>query len=121
MHVARLGEARLSSTFAWGRKEADHKLDAFALESSLVWRDWTLFARAEAAENDELMPAAGHHGLPQDVGKVSIGAIRDFAVADHVKLGIGGLVAANFVPKALEGSYGGDPTGFMTFVRLKVE
>ncbi len=31
------------------------------------------------------------------------------------------LYAFNFVPDALEESYGGDPNGAMTFVRLKID
>ena len=40
---------------------------------------------------------------------------------DHVKIGIGALYAFNFVPRALEESYGGDPNGAMTFIRLKID
>jgi len=42
-------------------------------------------------------------------------------VAEHVKFGIGGLYAFNFVPAGLEGSYAGDPNGAMAFVRFKID
>lgn len=55
------------------------------------------------------------------VGKASLGAIRDFPVARHVKFGVGGLYARNFVPAGLDAAYGGDRSGAMGFVRLKVD
>lgn len=113
-----------STTLAWGRRRSGHgaNLDAFVLESAVKPDErWTIFARAERTDNDELVPALGHHGPTYTVGKASIGAIRDFLVASHVKFGIGGLFALNFVPDALEPLYGGDPQGGMAFIRMKVE
>ena len=56
------------------------------------------------------------------VGKVSLGAVRDFKIADHLSLGVGGLFAVNFVPDGLAPAYGGhNPTGAMGFVRLKLD
>ena len=49
----------------------------------------------------------------------SVGAIRDFQIADRVTFGIGALYSHNFLPNVLEPSYGGDPDGAMGFVRLK--
>ena len=111
-----------STTLAWGRRNAGHeRLDAFALESAAGLNGWTLFARAERIETNELLSAGGHHGPTFDVGKVSAGLIRDLRVAPHVRLGIGGLYALNFVPPGLETSYGGDPDGAMLFLRLRVD
>ncbi|RAK57090.1 hypothetical protein [Phenylobacterium deserti] len=111
-----------STTAAWGRRTGAHQdLDAFTFESALKPNAaWTAFARAERAENDELLLGDGdhHHGPAYKVGKLSVGAIRDFRVNDHVSLGLGGLYAWNFVPDALEASYGGDPNGAMAFLRL---
>jgi hypothetical protein len=94
--------------------------DAFVLESAVAQGPWTFFGRAEHTDN-ELVSGGGHHGPTFDVAKVSIGAIRDFAVAPSVKLGLGGLYALNFVPGALEPLYEGDPSGAMAFVRLKID
>jgi hypothetical protein len=112
-----------STTAAWGRRSAEHDdLNAYALESAVKPNDrWTVFGRAERTENNELTGAAGHHGATYTVGKVSVGAIRDWRVSQHLKVGLGGLYAWNFVPGGLEGAYGGDPNGAMAFVRLKVE
>ncbi|MET0273026.1 MAG: hypothetical protein ABW360_08555 [Phenylobacterium sp.] len=113
-----------STTAAWGRRSADHGdwLDAWVLESAVKPNPaWTLFGRAERTENNELDADAGHHGEAFTVGKVSVGAIRDWRVAPRVTVGLGGLYAWNFVPGGLEPSYGGDPNGAMAFVRLKIE
>jgi len=110
------GNGWWSATLAWGRRD---RHDAFVLESAAGLGPWTLFGRAELAENDEL--AGGRHGPAFTVGKVSLGAIRDFRVAPHVRLGLGGLYAFNFVPDALRPSYGGNPEGLMAFLRLRVD
>jgi hypothetical protein len=54
------------------------------------------------------------------VGKVSVGAVRDWAVARHVSVGLGGLYAVNFVPGALKPAHGDEPGGAMGLVRLKL-
>ncbi len=123
IHTRRLGpDSWWSTSAAWGRRSSGHHhYDAFALESAVALSAWTLFGRAEYAENNELVAEAGHHGPAYKVGKVSLGAIHDFELAENVKFGVGGLYAFNFVPSALEPSYGGDPRGGMAFVRLKVD
>ena len=71
-------------------------------------------------ENRELTEV--EDGPAYRVGKVSLGAVRDFRVAEHLSLGVGGLFAVNFVPDPLAPLYGGhNPTGAMGFVRLKLD
>jgi len=112
--------ARWSTTLAWGRRSREHgRLDAFLLESAVTRGPWTLFGRAERTENDEL--GGGGHGPAYRVGKVSLGAMRDFRAAPHVRIGVGGLWASNFVPAGLEPSYAGDPNGAMLFLRLAID
>jgi hypothetical protein len=112
-----------STTLAWGRRSSGHEdLDAYVAESAIKPNAaWTVFARAEHVENNELTSAGGHHGPAYSVGKVSLGIIRDFPLSPHVKLGLGGLYGVNFTPDALDGLYGGDPAGGMAFVRLKID
>src|SRR5439155_11657192 len=111
------------TTFAWGRKmnRPGHTLDGVLLESSVVLEDTnTIFGRAERVNEDELLG----HIAPAPVftpTKFSLGYIYDFHLAEHVKLGIGGLASRSIVPKGLDGAYGADPTSFMTFVRLKIQ
>jgi hypothetical protein len=113
---------KAAATLAWGRKSAHgHKDDAFAAEASVKHSGWTLFGRGEITENRELLKDPDEHGPAFRVGKISVGAVRDFPLAEHVSVGAGGLFAVNFVPDALAPSYGGhNPTGAMAFVRLKL-
>ncbi|MDB5453718.1 MAG: hypothetical protein JWO33_2296 [Caulobacteraceae bacterium] len=110
-----------STTAAWGRRSSGHlDLDAYVLESAVHPNlAWTVFARAERTDNNELV--GGGHGPAYTVGKASLGAVRDFRISEHTALGLGGLYAVNFLPKALEPVYGGDPEGGMVFVRLKID
>jgi hypothetical protein len=112
---------KLAGTLAWGRKSVHgHNDDAAAVEASLKHGPWIVFGRGEVAENRELIDV--EDGPPFRVGKVSLGAIRDFLVAEHLSLGAGGLFAVNFVPDGLAPLYGGhNPTGAMGFVRLKLD
>ncbi len=111
-----------ATTFGWGRKmnRPGHTLDGFLLESSVVLLDThTIFGRAERVNEDELLG----HVEPAPVftpTRFSLGYIYDFHLAEHVKLGIGGLGSRYVVPKGLDAAYGSDPTSFMAFVRLKI-
>ncbi len=121
IYTRKVGDAGWwSTTAAWGRRSHDgRRLDAFVLETAVKPSPaWTVFARAERTRNDEL--AAGH-GVAYTVGKASVGAIRDFAIARHVAFGVGGLYAVNILPGGLDRAYGGDPGGAMAFVRLKID
>jgi hypothetical protein len=114
---------KAAATFAWGRKTIEHhKDDAFAAEASVKHGGWTVFGRGELTENRELVEDPDEHGPAYRVGKVSLGVVRDFRIAEHVSLGAGGLFAVNFVPESIAGLYGGNnPTGAMAFVRLKLD
>src|SRR5262249_16844340 len=106
-----------STTLAFGLKKPSDgdSQPAWALESGYhPSRDWTFFGRAEQIETTELAP-----GPARTVMKGSVGAIGDFTIAARVTFGIGAVYAHNFVPDALEPSYGGDPAGAMGFIRLK--
>jgi hypothetical protein len=113
---------KLAATLAWGRKSAQHHNDdAFVGEASVKHGAWTFFGRAEMTENRELVPLV-ENGPAFRVGKVSLGAVRDFALAPHVSLGPGALLAVDFVPGPLAPAYGGNnPVGAMAFVRLKLD
>jgi hypothetical protein len=117
---------KMAATLAWGRKSVDDhgerlKDDAFVAEASLKHQAWTVFGRGEITENRELVEAE-EHGPSHRVGKVSLGAVRDFRVAEHLTLGAGGLLAVNFIPDGLAPLYGSDnPLGAMGFIRLKLD
>jgi len=111
---------KAAATLAWGRKTAEHHNDdAYVAEASVKHANWTIFGRAEITENRELLHVAD--GPAFRVGKASLGAVRDFAMTNHLALGAGGLVSMNFVPDTLAPVYGGhNPVGTMGFVRLKL-
>jgi len=118
---------KLAGTLAWGRKSIrDHHGewlhdDAFVAEASVKHAGWTAFGRAEMTENRELLDLEDH-GPAFRVGKVSIGAVRDFRIAENISFGAGGLIAVNFVPRGLAPLYGSrNPAGAMGFVRLKLD
>jgi hypothetical protein len=113
----------LAGTLAWGRKTVEHHDDdAVVAEASVKHSGWTVFGRGEMTENRELTPDPHTHGPAYEVGKVSIGAVRDFRIADHFSIGAGGLFSLNFVPDSLAPLYGGtNPVGAMGFLRLKLD
>jgi hypothetical protein len=109
---------KFAGTLAWGRKIANgYSDDAYVAEASVKHGEWTAFGRGEMTENRELTDL--ENGPAYRVGKVSLGAVRDFRVAEHLSVGAGGLFSLNFVPDALAPFYGGhNPTGAMGFLRL---
>jgi hypothetical protein len=119
-----------STTFAWGRKmnHPGHTLDGYLLETEVIFNQtYTLFMRAERAQEDELLenvlPDVGLPNAPMPVftvNKISIGGIYDLPLAEHLKLGVGGLVSKYALPSELKHFYGSDPTSFMVFLRLKL-
>ena len=113
-----------STTLAWGRKRrtGGEISDGVTLESALKPNaDWTVFARAERLETDELDAHAHGHGALETVGKVSLGAVRDWRLAPHAKIGLGGLVSFHRIPAGLEHAYGDAPKGAFGFLRLVID
>jgi hypothetical protein len=126
IYTRRLGERTWwSTTVAWGRRRStgDAALNAYAVESALKPSPpWTLFARVEHEQNNELINAGPARGVEYTVGKISVGAIRDVRVTEALVIGVGALYAFNFVPEPLGILYGGaDPKGAMAFVRIKID
>lgn len=109
-----------AATLAWGRKAVSgHNDDAVAAEASIHHADWSLFGRAEYTQNRELLGLL--EGPAYHVGKVSLGAVRDFPIADHLAVGAGGLISVNFLPDGLAPLYGShNPVGTMAFLRVKL-
>jgi hypothetical protein len=112
---------KFAGTLAWGRKTVEHHNDdAYVAEASLKHDSWTVFGRGEMTDNRELM-AGVENGPAYRVGKVSLGTVRDFRLADHLSIGVGGLFAVNVVPGPLRPLYGAnDPIGLMGFAKIKL-
>ena len=118
--LANDGELAFTAAFARRDNSENVTLDAWLGEAS--WKpnaDWTIFSRAEAIETDEL--GLIHHGPVENVARFSLGASRDFKLADHVTLALGASLTQNWTSDALAPLYDGDPVGGMAFVRLKIE
>jgi hypothetical protein len=122
MYARPVGDSGVfSATAAWARKDKvpGEVLDALLVEAAFKPDDaWTFFTRGEQVEQDEL--GEEDHGPAYTVRKLSLGAIRDFTLTDHVKVGLGAQVSAFDVEEPLGATYG-DPTAATMFVRLKLE
>jgi hypothetical protein len=82
-----------SATLAFANKERSDgvSLDAWLAEAAWHPNDrWTVFARGEAIETDEL--GAVHHGPVESVARLSLGAIRDFRINAHAVFGVGAVL-----------------------------
>lgn len=110
----------IAATLAFGRKVLSNGISENAGLAEMEFKPaplWTLFARAETIESTELLPG----GQIRGAGEFSLGVIRDFQIADHWKIGVGGLYAFDFAPSSPVASYGANPHGTMGFVRLVAE
>jgi hypothetical protein len=110
-------EGSVAATLAWGLKSLGHgqRLNGLLAEAEYKPADlWTIFTRMEWEENAELVA-----GQVSRAGDFSIGGIRDFALDEHWKFGLGGLYAFDFTPG--HAGYGGTARGAMAFVRLLAE
>jgi hypothetical protein len=118
-NVPLAGEGSWATTLIVGARDSTESESQFGLALETAYapdRNWTFFGRGELVDSNEL--GGGGHGPIETVGKMSLGAIRDFHVMENVRLGIGALYSVNLVPGDLEPSYGGDPDGAMVFLRL---
>jgi hypothetical protein len=121
IYVTRWGEEQsVAATLAWGLKHLSGGVDlnGVLLEGEYKPCDpWTLFARAEWEENDEIAPGS----TIARIGEISLGGIRDFHVSEHWKFGLGASFTLDFAPKAAIPVYGGNPHGIMAFVRIAAQ
>jgi hypothetical protein len=115
-YVDEIGDGSLATTLAWGLKQQSDgsNLNGLLLEGEYRIGWWTPFARVECEQNNELDAL----GRTEGVSELTIGAIHDWPVAEHLKVGLGALYAFDFVPAMITPSYGSDPHGFMAFVRV---
>lgn len=119
------GANNWQTTLAWGRDgNSDvpgNTTNAILLESALALRDThTFMGRAEWVQKDELFESGPLAGRSFDVGKLSLGYIYDIPIADHLKLGFGGVGSAYGLPGDVRDAYG-TPLSAMLFVRLKLK
>ncbi len=113
------------ATAAWGRDEvaARPATDAFLLDSALNLGRHTVFARLERVDKDELFadrPTDPLNGPAYTVGKASFGYFLTTPMPKRLDLDLGALVSRYDLPRAIRPAYGGEPTSFMLFSRLKL-
>lgn len=119
----------IHATAAFGRRDPNSgdTVDAWLAEAAFSPSPhWTLFARAERVEQNELL-GHGHsddHGHDAtapiyDVGQLTLGVIHDWTLRPGVRLGLGAAYQAYAVPDALDPLYGSSPDGATVFLRLK--
>jgi hypothetical protein len=115
-YVTKLGGGTFATTLAWGLKQESGgaNLNGVLLEGEYRLDPWTAFARTEWEQNDELDAL----GRTRSVGDLTVGAIHDWPVAEHLKVGLGALYAFDFTASAIAPAYGDNPHGFMGLVRL---
>lgn len=109
-----------STTVSFARSAARQlpaPLDAWLLESAVSNGPWTGFARAEQGD---LRGLASPRIPIQTVRKTSFGAVRDWRLREHLRLGLGGLYALGRPSPATKSAYGSGPSGAMVFLRLRL-
>ena len=116
-YVTPLGEdSSLAATLAFGRKQLTGGTgeNGFLAEAEYKPADlWTIFARAESIDSGEFFASPAIRAA----GEATLGIIRDWRVADHLTLGLGGSYSVDFVPSGVP-AYGGGPHGAMVFLRV---
>jgi len=119
-YVVPLGDdGSFAATLAFGRKHltGGDSENAWLAEAEYKPADlWTIFARAETIETDELVA-----GPVRTVSEATLGVIRDVRLSEHWKIGAGASYTFNIVPGALKPTYGNDPRGSMVFARIIAE
>ncbi|HWE45681.1 MAG TPA: hypothetical protein VG407_06590 [Caulobacteraceae bacterium] len=113
-----------STTAAFGRKQLSDgiNLDGWLLESAAKPKlAWTVFARAEQVQSDELAIVAGLHGPIVRVREATLGAIHDWRLGAHESVGVGASYSFDFVPAKLSDAYGSTPHGTLVFLRFKLD
>lgn len=112
------GDWQTTLALGQNRDEPGHVLHAALVETAVVLRRNTLFARAETVQKDDL--ADGSSAVTR-VSELTLGYIHDIGIARHLSLGLGMQGTIDFVPSPLRAAYGtAQPAGIMPFVRLKI-
>jgi hypothetical protein len=118
-----LASGNWQTTLAWGRNvdRPGHSLDAVLLESAASFGHHTVFGRAERVEKDDLFAAPSPlAGQVLRVSEITAGYVYDLPVAEHLALGLGVQGTLDFTPGSAKAAYGGHPSGYMPFLRLKI-
>jgi hypothetical protein len=110
-----------STMLAWGvKQESGAGLNALALDTQCnPVNRWTVFARSDWQQNNALLPTGGvAAGQVAETGSLSLGAVHDWTLLDHVKLGAGGLYAFDVTTPPPNVSIGTRTHGAVAFLRV---
>ncbi len=90
--------------------------DAYLLEGTLFYRDWSYYARYENVAKDELVdvPAGDYR-----INKLTFGATKDFAHRGGFDLGVGAYAGLYAFPSALKPEYGDFPVTLGVYLRIR--
>lgn len=115
----------LNATVAWGRRDPSEGESVDAWLAEAAWSPderWTLFARGERVEQNELLEdhhGEGHgHGEAFDVGQLTLGVVHDWSVRPGVRVGVGAAYQLYAIPAELDPFYG-EARGATVFLRLR--
>ncbi len=100
----------------FGRAEIVQK----SLNDLVVAPDLVIGASATPVSAQQYVPAGAGDSPALDVGEVTLGYLRELASPRQISLGVGVAGTLNFVPAALQSTYGSrTPAGGVIFVRLR--
>jgi hypothetical protein len=132
MYGRKLGDAgQIATTFLWGANAVSNTpglSHSTLIESEAILDSKnTVFGRVEYVQKDaeelavDLTPLALLTTSPvYDIGAFSLGYVREIFSTHAATFGLGAMGTVNFVPAALEQTYGSrTPTGLFVFIRLR--
>lgn len=112
------------TTLAWGRNSRKFRQSTFGylLESSLRFSgEQVVFGRLERVGSDDLLRE--NESLQRQMfklNKFTAGFYQGVRVTTSLALDVGIFVSRHFVPSGMAVSYGGNPTAYMMFMRVKL-
>jgi hypothetical protein len=122
-----------ASSLIWGRNREEHggavfKLNSYVAESTLNFMDKNyVYTRLELVDKSSLLRDDDLHRLglthaqhPQfRIGAYTLGAARDLWNTETLSVAVGGDFTFYSKPAALDAIYGGNPTSYRLFLRLR--
>lgn len=130
-----LARGNWATTLIWGRNREQHSGESFRLNSYLAESTLNflnknyVYTRLELVdrEGDDLLSHDEFHDLGFDehahptfrVGAFTFGAARDFWNTERLSMALGGDLTLYSKPGVLDTLYGGNPTSFKIFFRIR--
>lgn len=128
LHYGAEGDRPLAASLVWGRNREEHGVsDSLLFEGAYqLGRRDHLYARLESVEKDldllETKTLEEHHEEEDDsawIRAATVGYVRDFAIFEKLRAGLGADVTVYRFPSHLHEAYGEDPLSFHVFLRVR--